>query len=80
MSSNDSARLQQIFEKFATFGSGSQLALSTPQLELDNVKFAKLCRDTKIVGKNVTTTDVDIIYKKVQLKQLSVLAHFILNI
>src|SRR5690242_15976605 len=54
--------LQQTFENFASFGSKANLNQS--QVTIDNSKFAKLCRDTKIIGKNVTSVDVDIIFKK----------------
>lgn len=58
-----------VFERFATFGvtkaqqSGSLDNLDGPKL--DNSKFAKLCKDTKIVdGKNITLTDIDITFNK----------------
>ena len=35
---------------------------------MDNSHFAKLCRDSKIIGKNCTTTDIDIVFKKVVIK------------
>ena len=31
---------------------------------MDNAKFAKLCRDMKLLDKKLTTTDVDIIFSK----------------
>lgn len=36
-------------------------------VEMEGSKFTKLCRDSKLVdGKCVTTTDVDLIFAKVQ--------------
>ncbi len=38
-------------------------------ISLDNAKFAKLCKDTKIVdNKRVTVTDVDILFNKAKPK------------
>lgn len=36
--------------------------------EMDGAKFAKFCRDTKIVDKKFTTTDVDLTYAKAKAK------------
>jgi hypothetical protein len=63
--SYEATRLNQVFEQFASFGSGSQLALNAEEIRMDNAKFAKFCRDTNIINKSLTTTDVDIIFKKV---------------
>ena len=35
---------------------------------MENSKFAKLARDTKIIGKNVTMTDIDIVFNKIKEK------------
>ena len=59
----DSTRLNQVFEQFATFG----VTNKTPgPVTMDNARFAKLCRDTKIIDKSVTMVDVDIFFKKVR--------------
>jgi hypothetical protein len=36
--------------------------------EMDGAKFAKFCRDTKIVDKKFTNTDVDLTYAKAKAK------------
>ncbi|KAK9810553.1 hypothetical protein WJX73_000223 [Symbiochloris irregularis] len=48
--------LKKIFCSFASFGSRQQLD------ELDGAKFSKLCRDCKLLGRNLTTIDVDLIF------------------
>jgi len=59
-------QLQNAFEAFANFG-GSRTNLSSATT-MDNAHFAKLCRESKILDKNVTTVDVDIFFKKVLTK------------
>jgi len=62
--------LYEIFEAFCSFGSNRNLATgasSTNDLngpQMDGAKFCKLAKDCKIIGKNVTTTDVDILFNK----------------
>ena len=56
-----SRRLEDVFKEFCAFGQGKD---SSPMM--DNAKFSKLCRDTKILDKKLTTTDVDIIFSKVK--------------
>jgi hypothetical protein len=34
--------------------------------EMDGRQFAKLCKDTKLIGGGFTTTDVDLIFAKVK--------------
>lgn len=53
--------LEEIFKSFCAFGAKGAAPL------MDNSKFAKLFRDLKLLDKNVTTTDVDIIFSKVKL-------------
>lgn len=36
--------------------------------EMDNKNFAKCCKDSKIIGNGVTTTDVDIVFTKFKAK------------
>ncbi|RKP02545.1 hypothetical protein CXG81DRAFT_17821 [Caulochytrium protostelioides] len=63
--------LRVVFESYANFGASRNVAsngslnnLAGPQL--DNAKFAKLCRETKVVdGKRITTTEIDISFSKV---------------
>jgi len=66
MSSED--KLREIFHSFAQFGSKNSLKGSVSAVTIDNSKFAKLCKETKVVNKACTTTDVDIIFNKVKPK------------
>ncbi|GAQ86336.1 hypothetical protein KFL_002830130 [Klebsormidium nitens] len=54
--------LAQLFVTFCSFGSSKRVE------EMDGAKFAKFCRDTKIVDKKFTTTDVDLTYAKAKAK------------
>ncbi|KAK3252176.1 hypothetical protein CYMTET_38512 [Cymbomonas tetramitiformis] len=58
------ATMLELFTQFASFGSQS---VST---EMDGPKFAKMCRDTRLLDKKFTTTDADIIFAKVKAKGL----------
>ena len=40
------------------------LAFTAGKADMDNKQFAKLCKDTKVLDKKVTTTDVDITFTK----------------
>jgi hypothetical protein len=67
----DTETLYNIFESFCAFGSsrnlsqtGSNSNLSGPQM--DNAKFAKFTRDTNILDKVITPTEVDITFSKVK--------------
>ncbi|XP_063688098.1 tubulin polymerization-promoting protein family member 2-like [Bolinopsis microptera] len=51
--------MEETFANFSKFGDTK----STGK-ELDNQKFSKLCKDSGIMGKLVTSTDVDIIFSK----------------
>ncbi|KAL5261959.1 hypothetical protein ACHWQZ_G007608 [Mnemiopsis leidyi] len=51
--------MEATFTAFSKFGDSK----STGK-ELDNKKFSKLCKDTGIMGKLVTSTDVDICFSK----------------
>ena len=50
--------LEDVFQQFCTFG-----AKGAPSL-MDGAKFAKLCKDMKLLDKNLSATDVDIIFAK----------------
>ena len=50
--------LEDVFKQFCSFG-----AKGIPPL-MDGAKFAKLCRDKKLLDKNLTATEVDIIFAK----------------
>lgn len=51
--------LEEVFKSFVVFGAGSSEAPL-----MDNAKFAKLFRDLKLLDKNFTPTDVDIIFTR----------------
>jgi len=50
--------LRVVFDRYAAFGRSGAAG------ELDSAKFAKLCKETKLIGKKLSTTDVDIIFTK----------------
>eukprot|EP00892_Ulva_mutabilis_P004520 jgi/Ulvmu1/243/UM001_0247.1 len=50
------------FEAFAGFGTRQAAS------EIDGAKFAKLCRECKLLGKSFTATDCDLIFSKVKAK------------
>eukprot|EP01061_Rhynchopus_euleeides_P030249 TRINITY_DN50313_c0_g1_i1.p3 TRINITY_DN50313_c0_g1~~TRINITY_DN50313_c0_g1_i1.p3 ORF type:complete len:155 (+),score=70.13 TRINITY_DN50313_c0_g1_i1:59-523(+) len=58
------SELQQVFNSFCAFGAGSGNA----KAEMDNAKFAKFCKDTKLVDKKFSATDCDLIFSKVKPK------------
>lgn len=51
--------LEENFVRFCSFGSPK------PLTELDNAKFAKLCKDARLLDKKFTKTDVDLAFAKV---------------
>lgn len=54
--------LQISFQKFAVHGD-----TKASGKELNGKNWAKLCKDCRIIdGKNVTSTDVDIVFSKVK--------------
>ena len=53
--------LCDLFNSFCTFGGGHAG-------EMDNAKFAKFAKDTKIIDKKFTTTDIDLIFSKIKPK------------
>ena len=56
--------MEDVFKSFCVFGSGGAAG---PAL-MDGGKLAKLTRDVKLLDKNLTSTDVDIIFSKVKAK------------
>jgi len=54
--------MEALFKSYCTFGAKDAAPL------MDNAKFAKFARDTKILDKKLTSTDVDIIFSKVKAK------------
>lgn len=57
------ADLETVFKSFCAFGAGAKGAA-----QMDNSKFAKLFRDLKILDKKLTTTDIDIIFNRPEVK------------
>jgi len=51
--------LEELFNSFCAFGAGKEAVA-----EMDNAKFAKLCRDTKLIDKKFTGTDADLVFTK----------------
>ena len=51
--------LKDVFLDFCVFGGKSMESAL-----MDGAKFAKLCRDMKLLDKKLTPTDVDIIFAK----------------
>ncbi|XP_035002028.1 tubulin polymerization-promoting protein family member 3 [Hippoglossus stenolepis] len=70
----DSADMEQLlaaFKKFAIRGDTKAMGK-----ELNGKNWAKLCKDCKIIdGKNVTVTDVDIVFSKVKQKTSRVITY-----
>jgi len=61
--------LHGVFTSFCSFGSSRSLNGSLSSLEdptMDGAKWAKFCRDSGIISKQITTTDVDIFFNKVK--------------
>eukprot|EP00794_Sanderia_malayensis_P018682 gene18682-20568_t len=54
--------MDELFKSYCTFGAKDAAPL------MDNAKFAKFSRDSKILDKKLTATDVDIIFSKVKAK------------
>lgn len=57
--------LKQIFLDFAGYGSRQTVA------EMDGARFVKLCKDCKFIGKDLSTTDVDLIFSKARSRKLA---------
>lgn len=55
--------LETVFKQFCAFGAGK-----AGTAMMDGAKFGKLCRDTKLLDKKLTSTDVDIIFSRVKAK------------
>ncbi|KAM9857637.1 tubulin polymerization-promoting protein family member 2 [Aulostomus maculatus] len=63
------AEVETSFQKFAVHGDSKATGK-----EMNGKNFAKLCKDCHIIdGKNVTTTDVDIVFSKVKAKSARVI-------
>uniref|UniRef100_A0A3B4U9M2 Tubulin polymerization-promoting protein family member 2 n=1 Tax=Seriola dumerili TaxID=41447 RepID=A0A3B4U9M2_SERDU len=63
------AEVETCFQKFAVHGDTKATGK-----EMNGKNFAKLCKDCHIIdGKNVTTTDVDIVFSKVKAKSVRVI-------
>ncbi len=56
--------LHEIFLDYCAFGSGG----SGMSDQIDNVKFSKLCRECKVIGKTLSPASVDITFSKVKAK------------
>ncbi|XP_053305582.1 tubulin polymerization-promoting protein family member 3 [Spea bombifrons] len=68
---SDIANLEESFRKFAIYGDTK----ATGQ-EMTGKNWAKLCKECKVIdGKNVTGTDVDIVFTKVKAKSARVITY-----
>eukprot|EP01064_Diplonema_japonicum_P030108 TRINITY_DN5025_c0_g5_i1.p1 TRINITY_DN5025_c0_g5~~TRINITY_DN5025_c0_g5_i1.p1 ORF type:complete len:178 (+),score=56.18 TRINITY_DN5025_c0_g5_i1:67-534(+) len=53
------AELRKVFESFCAFGGGNNA-----KPEMDNARFSKFCKDSKLMDKKFTSTDADLIFTK----------------
>ena len=58
--------LFEVFDSFCAFGSARNLSNVSEGPQMDGSKWAKFCRDNKLIQGQVTTTEVDIIFNKVK--------------
>ncbi|KAM9493274.1 tubulin polymerization-promoting protein family member 3 isoform 1-T4 [Clarias gariepinus] len=69
--STDLDQLESAFKKFAIHGDTKATGK-----EMNGKNWAKLCKDCKVIdGKNVTSTDVDIVFTKVKAKTSRVITY-----
>lgn len=54
---DEMAELEELFASYCKFGDKKNSGK-----EMDNKKFAKCCKDSKLINKKVTSTDADIIF------------------
>jgi len=59
--------MEEVFKSFCAFGVHDKGGATGPAM-MDGAKLAKLTRDVKLLDKNLTSTDVDIIFSKVKAK------------
>ncbi|KAK9820323.1 hypothetical protein WJX72_008971 [[Myrmecia] bisecta] len=65
-----SADLPAIFRAYCTFGAGATSTLSPKpaKLEMDGARFAKLCRESGLLGGKLNSIAIDIIFSKAKAK------------
>ncbi|KAL3132079.1 hypothetical protein ABBQ32_008689 [Trebouxia sp. C0010 RCD-2024] len=68
MSGDLKPQLVSVFKAFAAFGSGSGTYSSPAKVAMDGASFAKLCRDSGLLGGKLNTTSVDIAFSKAKAK------------
>ena len=69
LSTDTHRQLRRIFSQFTRFGAGQSVdPRSTTIRSIDGARFAKLCRDAKILDARVSTISVDIVFAKVKSK------------
>jgi len=59
------SRLNEAFLRYCRFGGGARASCES---QLDNVKWAKLCKDANLIDKSFSKTDVDLVWSKVKPK------------
>jgi hypothetical protein len=69
--SSDGDELHEIFLDYCAFGSGGSAGSDA----IDNVKFSKLCRECKVIGKTLSPASVDITFSKVKAKGKRTIAY-----
>jgi hypothetical protein len=62
------AELHNVYERFCSFGSNRNLnsTFNLNDCSMEGSKFAKLCRETNLLDKNITPTEVDITFNRVK--------------
>jgi hypothetical protein len=64
--------VERIFNLFCAFGSARGKSATpeavVPATTMDNQRFAKFCKDCRVIRDKITLTDVDIIFNKVKTK------------
>ena len=63
MSVTKKMSVESVFNSFCSFGAGKDGAAM-----MDNAKFAKFFRDLKLLDKKLTSTDIDIIFNRPEVK------------
>eukprot|EP01064_Diplonema_japonicum_P033824 TRINITY_DN677_c0_g1_i1.p1 TRINITY_DN677_c0_g1~~TRINITY_DN677_c0_g1_i1.p1 ORF type:complete len:555 (+),score=108.11 TRINITY_DN677_c0_g1_i1:52-1716(+) len=56
--------LFDVFEQYLAFGGGQH-----GKSEMDNARFAKFCKDAKLIDKHFTSTDADLLFSKIKPKR-----------
>ena len=66
--------MEDVFKSFCAFGAKGASPV------MDGAKLAKMTRDLKLLGKTLTSIDIDIMFSKVKVKSEYVIVNFPLNL